>query len=249
MNAQKGYVLILVLVAVLLIAGLSTLAIRQSLTDVRHTFAKTTADELFVMADAPLSLLRKPAVKERLMQDGGIIDVLMTRHYSMDNDNTTPRTSVQLCYDAGQGVDNFVSSGLAVAGRTSCSHEQAWLWLSVQPIQPSDAPSVTKEPSNTYRIAVHSLATEQMTGCLGTPETVMACLDKQGIAHQMLVQEYVYQRIKTIQDDTNHTPQPPNTPIDAIDGTHQNTQYHQPSERLIFDRWYDVRNVGQGDDE
>lgn len=248
MNTQKGYVLILVLVAVLLIVGLSTLAIRQSLTDVRHTFAKTTADELFVMADAPLSLLRKLAVKERLMQDGGIIDVLMTRHYSMDNDNTMPRTSVQLCYDARQGVDNFVSSGLAVAGRTSCSHEQAWLWLSVQSMQ-SDEQDLAKEISNTYRLTVHSLATEQMTGCLGTPEMVKACLDKQGVAHQMLVQEYVYQRIKTIQDNANHTPQPPNTPIDAIDGTHQNTQYHQSSEMLIFDRWYDVRNVGQGDDE
>lgn len=269
MNAQKGYVLILVLVAVLLISGLSALAIRQSMTDVRYAFAKTSVEELFVMADMPLMLLRQPSIKERLMSDGGIIDTLVAHHLNKGDFNQ--QTSAQLCYEPKRGVDNFASSGLMMTGQISCTDGQVWLWLSVQSmddetvskderqvanskkIVSNNEQGFVKVPPDAYRFTIHSLATKQATSCLGVYEMVKACLNKQGVAHQVLVQEFIYRRAKNpMQDNDNLAYLAVDAPSTAMNNINQDTpiSHQSPStQTLTFIKWYDVRSIGQSGDE
>lgn len=106
---EGGFVLMIVLVAVLLVVGISALAIRQSLNDTRLSFTTGKANELFVAADAPLAMLKDGQI---LTADQGVLDKLISYHQNLPSDNNP--VIARLCYDLVLGRGNFVPSRIAI---------------------------------------------------------------------------------------------------------------------------------------
>lgn len=211
---QRGYVLMLVLVVVLVVAGLSAVAIRQSLTDVRFAFATGKVNELFVMADMPLALLTQQSAINVIAANDGILNALIKHHQDThvhhDAVDEERQTVAFVCYDQALGVANFARSRFVIEGRASCDEGQVWLWLVLlQAGEQGDFSSfATGVPLDeamggvqaggvmrlvNYRVQAYALAFDgRHTPCANHPMRAKTCLDDNAVIHQMLVQEFEY---------------------------------------------------------
>lgn len=201
---EGGFVLLIVLVAVLLVVGISALAIRQSLNDARLSFATGKANELFVAADAPLAMVKDGWI---LTVDQGMLDKLISYHQNLPSDDNL--VIAHLCYDLALGRGNFVPSRMVIAPASmTCQDNQVLLWLSLR-ADTGDADDFSHVPSGVplddlqmvdgvdltnYHLTMHAFAAERQTGasCTGEPMQVKRCLTDEGVMHQMLVQEFYY---------------------------------------------------------
>lgn len=201
---EGGFVLLIVLVAVLLVVGISALAIRQSLNDARLSFTTGKANELFVAADAPLAMVKDGWI---LTVDQGMLDKLISYHQNLPSDDNL--VIAHLCYDLALGRGNFVPSRMVIAPASmTCQDNQVLLWLSLR-ADTGDADDFSHVPSGVplddlqmvdgvdltnYHLTMHAFAAERQTGasCTGEPMQVKRCLTDEGVMHQMLVQEFYY---------------------------------------------------------
>lgn len=201
---EGGFVLLIVLVAVLLVVGISALAIRQSLNDTRLSFTTGKANELFVSADAPLAMLKDGQI---LTVDQGMLDKLISYHQNLPSDDNL--VIAHLCYDPALGRGNFVPSRMVIMPASmTCQDNQVLLWLSLR-ADTGDADDFSHVPSGmpldelqavddvdwtNYHLTVYVLAAErQIDGsCTAEPMQAKRCLMDEGIMHQMLVQEFYY---------------------------------------------------------
>lgn len=201
---EGGFVLLIVLVAVLLVVGISALAIRQSLNDARLSFTTVKANELFVAADAPLAMVKDGWI---LTVDQGMLDKLISYHQNLPSDDNL--VIAHLCYDLALGRGNFVPSRMVIAPASmTCQDNQVLLWLSLR-ADTGDADDFSHVPSGVplddlqmvdgvdltnYHLTMHAFAAERQTGasCTGEPMQVKRCLTDEGVMHQMLVQEFYY---------------------------------------------------------
>lgn len=201
---EGGFVLLIVLVAVLLVVGISALAIRQSLNDARLSFTTGKANELFVAADAPLAMVKDGWI---LTVDQGMLDKLISYHQNLPSDDNL--VIAHLCYDLALGRGNFVPSRMVIAPASmTCQDNQVLLWLSLR-AGTGDADDFSHVPSGVplddlqmvdgvdltnYHLTMHAFAAERQIGasCTGEPMQVKRCLTDEGVMHQMLVQEFYY---------------------------------------------------------
>ncbi|KDN25124.1 hypothetical protein MBO_04914 [Moraxella bovoculi 237] len=201
---EGGFVLLIVLVAVLLVVGISALAIRQSLNDARLSFTTGKANELFVAADAPLAMVKDGWI---LTVDQGMLDKLISYHQNLPSDDNL--VIAHLCYDLALGRGNFVPSRMVIAPASmTCQDNQVLLWLSLR-ASTGDADDFSHVPSGVplddlqmvdgvdltnYHLTMHAFAAERQIGasCTGEPMQVKRCLTDEGVMHQMLVQEFYY---------------------------------------------------------
>lgn len=201
---EGGFVLLIVLVAVLLVVGISALAIRQSLNDARLSFTTGKANELFVAADAPLAMVKDGWI---LTVDQGMLDKLISYHQNLPSDDNL--VIAHLCYDLALGRGNFVPSRMVIAPASmTCQDNQVLLWLSLR-ADTGDTDDFSHVPSGVplddlqmvdgvdltnYHLTMHAFAAERQTGasCTGEPMQVKRCLTDEGVMHQMLVQEFYY---------------------------------------------------------
>lgn len=201
---EGGFVLLIVMVAVLLVVGISALAIRQSLNDARLSFTTGKANELFVAADAPLAMVKDGQI---LTVDQGMLDKLISYHQNLPSDDNL--VIAHLCYDLALGRGNFVPSRMVIAPASmTCQDNQVLLWLSLR-ADTGDADDFSHVPSGVplddlqmvdgvdltnYHLTMHAFAAERQTGasCTGEPMQVKRCLTDEGVMHQMLVQEFYY---------------------------------------------------------
>lgn len=212
---QRGYVLMLVLVVVLVVAGLSAVAIRQSLTDVRFAFATGKVNELFVMADMPLTLLTQQSAINTITANDGVLNALIRHHQDIGTHHDMSaggenQTVAFACYDQALGVANFARSRFVIEGRASCDEGQVWLWLvllqageqedfsSFATGVPLDEATGDVQESGVmrlvnYRVRAYALAVDgRHTPCANYPMQAKTCLDDNAVIHQMLVREFDY---------------------------------------------------------
>lgn len=203
MRQQGGFVLLVVLVAVLLIISISAVAIHQSLNDARLAFATGKTNTLFVMADAPLARFKNsPLTKKQ-----AILDKLIEHHKTLSADNKM--TLAHLCYDKTLGMDNFVPSRMQIApNQLDCPKDKVRLWLSlwiddadmddfgqlVSGVALDEVAALNEIDWSNYHLRLTALAAEQALDgdCAREPLYAKSCLDDAGVAYQMLVQEFYY---------------------------------------------------------
>lgn len=201
---EQGFVLLIVLVAVLLIISISALAIHQSLIDARLAFTTGKTNELFVAADTPLAILKDGRI---LTSNQGILDKLILYHQNLPDE--TDAIIAHLCYDPVLGEGSLEASKMVIApALLACQEGQVRLWLSlwadkmgvgdfshlpsgvaVDDMQMKDGENILN-----YHLTIHSLATKRRLegGCSRDPMYAKRCLRDGGVAHQMLVQEFYY---------------------------------------------------------
>lgn len=222
MRAERGYVLLMVLIVILIVTSLSALAIRQSLNDTRLAFATGKVNALFVAADAPFAMLGQPATQKTILADDGILSKLITHHqqkYSTQHfitqdqtdQNAAPEHAKQsigfMCFEMAAGLANFHPSKLSLdTPSLRCLDGQVKLWwlLSATPdaddlsyapsgVSLADIADLGVDESVSYRVTLYSLAESGANeSCAIHPLQVKSCLEEAGISHQMLVQEYDY---------------------------------------------------------
>lgn len=216
MNVQRGYVLLMVMLVILIITSLSALAIRQSLTDGRLAFVTGKMNALFVMADRPLAQLNHPSVRQSIVANDGILPKLVQHHQrliyqdvAVDEGVKTQQTIGVMCYDLAQGFANFHQSKLKLPPLgVRCAEDQVWLWWVLD--EPFYSHDLSYMPSGVsvddvlgddmvqevapLHLTVYALAVVGMNKepCDFHPLQIKACLEDDGISHQMLAQEYEY---------------------------------------------------------
>lgn len=226
-QSERGYVLMLVLVVLLMAVSLSAVTIRQSLSDVKIVFSSAKMNALFVRADTPLVVLTQDAAINSMRMQGGIMDKLMTQSDNWHDAKDFQSVVGFMCHDMTDDVGDLMSSALTIVTTSSatpkCSPQQAWLWFVLskdEMTQATHTESLEIDPHH-YRLTIYSLAMDDAdTVCAVQPMQVKMCLANDGITHQMLAQEFSYRLVES-----------------STEGA-QNLRHLAPT------RWYQVHLVG-----
>lgn len=208
MKQEKGFILLLVLAWLLLMALVATVFMRQSFVDAKTAHVLSQSPTLMPLADKPLQVLRDMQMTEAsqlMAQDGWLASGIKSHNAAFGIKNCYQKNDAWLFAPASHLPGFLLSSEADEPGDCALDHKKAavQLWVYIYPVDLEHylVKQLDQDNKKAYRGLVYSLALKPKASELSAAKNCLAlsmqnlqalhCLQEVGVAHEALAEEFL----------------------------------------------------------